>query len=578
MKDFEDRLRRELRHVPGSGAPGCPSFAPAHRAECVACAAAFADAGESDVPAGLARRIENLGPAVRRRPIGRPRSRPSWIPWAAAAAAAVLIFILIPKGDKPQKPRPPKQTPEVVVDEKPEPPPPDFAKPEDFEMPKEPEVVEQPKQPEAVETPEEPEVVEVPKDPETPKEPEVVEKPKDPVATEVAPKEPEAPAFEVVQLASIRGVLRRGDEPLPDIAEVRHDEVLSSGARNRASFMLDGATVRVREGTRLRVEKRGGELRLRLEAGEVEVAGPVHVATEHAEASVVGTVFVVRLERKQTVLMVVEGKVRFHNARGEVEVEAGHVSVCSTSKPSKPKKFDPAPLLAWTRDPQITDTTDVTPLIDSVPTGVPGCVVSNPYSVRERQACDIGRRVAEELGWGIVAGYHYRNDQTRIWRNIDRPTEKRYDADGNRGNSEQTKEAAETYEAWRRNLAVAAGKRQADFIVTLRNHSEPIRVIEMATLGIDGRQARQMKATYDRLLDELGVDVRYELRIDQLDAQYEYEGATRTFTFTESDAKTSGFLDGRDTRRAAVLFFPSSRMLGPEDEARYARIVAELVR
>lgn len=553
MIDFEENLRRGLPAAPCAA----PSFAADHRAECAECAAAFVDVGETEMPAGLARRIENLGPVARRRPMARPRLRPNWIPWAVAAAAAVLVFILIPKGEKTQKP-PPKKAPEIVEQPVEEPREPDIVKPKDFEP-----------------TPKEPEIVEKPDVVETPKEPEVVERPKDPVETEVTPKEPEPAAeIEVALLVDVRGVLRRGGEPLEGAVEVRPDDVLTSGARNRASFTLDGATVLVREGSRLRVEKG----RLRLEAGEVQVMGPVCVATEHAEASVVGTVFAVRHSVKETILMVTEGRVRFHNARGEVEVPAGHVSVCSTSKPSKPKKFDLAPELIWTLDPQIAGGADRTPFIDHVPTGVPGGVVSNPYSVRERQACDIGRRVAEELGWGIVAGYHHRDDEARIWRNIDRPTEKRYDADGTRGAAEQTKEAAATYEEWRAHLAAAAGKRQADFVVTLRNHSEPIRVIEMATLGIDSRLARQMKATYEKLVAELDVGVRYELRIDQLDAQYEYEGATRKFTFTESDAKTAGFLDGRDTRRAAVLFFPSTVMMGPTDEQKYATIVAELVR
>jgi hypothetical protein len=325
-----------------------------------------------------------------------------------------------------------------------------------------------------------------------------------------------------VRLSEVRGTLHIAGEAVVADREVRPDEPIATPERARAAARADERhEIFLREATSARIARRQDALVLSLETGEVFVrvppgAGAFRVSTPHADAVVHGTAFSVR----------------------------------------------PAAATLYR-----------------------GLVLSAPYADRETGAAQIARHAADELGAALVLGYRYRNQSDRRWMAIDRGTEAVYDAQGNRGPYQPTPEAQRVYRERLDFVCRAAGvaRGPAPMIVSFRNHSEtvggaPLRVIEVSANGVPAQVLVLMREGYRRLLDELAPSERFEMRFDALDPTYEYAGSTRTFMFTESDAKQHGYMEPQNARRAVCFFFPTSSLLSEEDARVYGRICSELIR
>lgn len=527
------------------------------------------------------RRVKTLGPSTgssARLPVVRvPRraARPEpkrivWFPYALAAAAALLVVLLWGKSEppKPRKPEAaPVATPPTILPEKIKQPDvakaPEPKKPDPVIEPKKPE----PKQPDVVKTPE-------PKKPD-PEKPPIVEKPGP--STVVEPKKPEPEPVRLAMLTEVRGVAAP--------AEAKSTDVIETDRRQRAGFTIDGtAKVTMRESTRVRIESKKDALIVTLEAGElvssVEKSDRAFwVSTDDATAVVKGTVFSVINDGRSTLLVVREGEVEFGNKVGAVLVKAGYASKAEKGKkPATPKAL--ALDLAWTQTPEL-GAEPAGPWIDFVkagPKAQPGVVVSTPYADHEVQAGRIGRRAAEVLDGGLVIGYAYRNRDKRIWFNIDRTTQGLFNDKGELSPATETAEAKKVFEKWAAAMRSAlGGAKEAQLIVTVRDHSETRDAIEVATNVIDRRRLEEARALYEKRLRELAVSVKLPMRIDALDSpEYEYDGAKVKFKFTESDAKTLGYMQPQFSKRAITLFFPSRGGLTRDDERLYGEILAEV--
>lgn len=119
-----------------------------------------------------------------------------------------------------------------------------------------------------------------------------------------------------------------------------------------------GTKVRAPDGTQLTLDERTAVVlrsnRVTLEEGRVFASVTPQkrdfvIATDGAETRVLGTQFAVeRRESGSTLVTVLEGAVRVHNAAGEQEVPAGNFTVARAGlKPFAPEAIDAEALLGW---------------------------------------------------------------------------------------------------------------------------------------------------------------------------------------------------------------------------------------
>jgi hypothetical protein len=519
----------------------------------------------------------------------RPAGPPAFV-WGIAAALffAVVILLAVPKGTVTESP---------VVKDRPAP-----VKRETAEVPKETPgpVVEVPKkvEPKPVVAPPKPEapkpVVEAPKP--------VVAPPKkeEPKPVVEAPKPAPKSAVEVaryvpVVLSQVRGELRRGAEKLASGARVDRGDDLVTDRRHVGAFAVEGYSGSLALGSTVRLEQReGGETRVTLSAGSAffEVAKreqPFVVAGPHAEAVVVGTAFQVSVAEKATALFVLEGAVKFKNAKGEVLVKAGQRSVArANERPSTPARYDVEGETAWRKRPDLAlGEVKKEPWIEQVPGAkMPGLVVAAPYASGETAGGRLAVATAELLDAGLVLGHHHRDRVARIWLNIDRGTEGVVGADGSLpalgSPTERAKKVTQEYLGHLRAAAGVGPRDAVPMVVNLRMHSDQqggaeLEVCEVAWTGWQQRTIGQAKALYAQLLEKHKPGYRLEMRFEGIDATYDHKGVKRTFKFTESDAEADGYMAPRHAQRAIAFFFNLSMGRLPASDAEaYARILAEL--
>jgi hypothetical protein len=471
----------------------------------------------------------------------------------------------LPKPDP--RPEPPKPEPE----KKPEPPPEEIVKPVPKPEPK--------------------------PEPAPEKKPDPIVKP-DPIPEPKPEPEPPTKAedkYVATALTAVRGAATVGDRALT-AAELSKDDLVTTGRLAMAAFDVgDEYTVVLREETAVRVEKREtGAVRIVVEKGEAyfRVASRVHpyvVATALADVEVRGTAFSVVAEAKRTVVTVGEGLVHLKSPKGAADVKAGASFMADAlSKPRALAPVDVKAALAWTRRPDVAGDALPAPWMEHYATTkkMPGVVVSGPYSEWEVDSGRLARDVAARLESGLFLGHAHRDKKDRkIWVNIDRGTEGLVAADGSLGLAQTTERAKKFYEEYLVHVREAAGvgpKQPANFILTLRDHSETVGgqelgVCEVAWFGFNRTQIKQAKASLEALVAKHKPKTAIPFKFDELDEKYDYQGNAVAFKFTEGDAKTTGWMTTPVCRRGIAMFFPPMFGRDATDFEIYSRILSEWV-
>ncbi len=574
-----------------------------------------------EVPESLRRRVALLAEGRRMSASGRirhvtgafkivKRRKPAVLPWVAASAAAALLMILlvavgggsdpgptvkvkksdpakavVVREEKPNPaPLPPKEEPKVVretpplkVEAKPLPP---------MEVPKPVAKIEQPK----------------PSDPVPPREePKLVVKVEQPTFVEPKPA-PKPPArYLAISVTGVTGVVSRkaaaGIERLAKGAQLARGEEVFTDHRHVASFSADGGfAVTFEKGTSCQVEQQeGGETRVALQKGKafftVEKRPlPFVVSTPAADVIVVGTAFMVEMDEKSTALHVLEGSVRFQNARGEILVSAGHRSAARLgSKPAAPVKTDVGTEVAWTRRPDLVGDPRADIWIEHVQGGsrkYPGLVVAHPYYEGEPDSGRVARTLSETLDAGMILGHNHRNMGLKIWMNVDRGMECEVRDDGTRGPLQVTPRMKKFTEEYIDHMKAAAGlgsKQAVPMVVCLREQTYtakgggPLDVCEVACIGFPRRTIEQLKVLYGQLLDRHKPAYRMEMRFEGIDDRYLLRGIEQTFRFTESDAEADGYLATRHAQSGVTFFLTSDFGNEKTDFEIYNKILAEMV-
>ncbi len=591
--------RRSASPVVEEHLASCPKC----RDEAVDLAEALRAEPEGEVPDDLERRILAIVPRTRRQTgvVRFPPRRSPVLPWAVAAAAVLFVAVLLlalPKGQLTvpvtQRPAPPP-APERIVPEE----PPQVA-------------IEPPKvaPPNAPQTP--PKKVEAPTA-EAPKPPPRIEEPRKepprPAVADLPKKEEPKPVVEpktevkVAKLLPVRvlkvngAVARRGGAALAKGAELaRTDEVLTD-SRHQASFALEGGVaVTLEKGTAFRVERvEGGETRFTLLSGTAffrvdKQPQPFIVATSAAEAVVVGTAFQVETDPARTILHVLEGAIRFRNAKGEVAVGVGQRSVVrGTEKPSAPVRLDVASVVSWVRRPDLAGDPKAEPWMQHAAGAnrkLAGLVLAAPYADWETAGGFFAETVSESLDVGLVLGHGHRDRPGRIWMNIDRWTEQEYKADGTQAAVAQTDRSKKVTAEYLAHLRAAGGApagQPVPMVAVMRVHSElqagqPLEVCEVAWTGWNRQTMVQLKAFYEQLLDKHRPSSRLEMRFEGLDDTYPVGSAKRKFMFTEGDAESDGYMSPRHSQNAIAFFFPVSFSRRPlEAGDPMAKVLAEML-
>lgn len=539
---------------------------------------------------GLLPRIATRRPTVRVRPPRRPAY--GWVLAAAAVVLLAAVFLVIrgrERGEvKPEPPRsagaPKREEPREEKKEEERRDEPRRVEPKREEK-KEERITQDPRR-------EEPKKEEPKR--EEPRKEEVVKKEEKPPQDTTRVEETK---YRTVQIADIRGELHVRNERAAGRAEVARRDEVATGPRWKAAFSMGSdARVWMREGTLLRMEQtEAGDVAVTIERGEAyfEVrkrTAAFVVKGPHADAIVVGTVFTVRAKKTDTTLLVVEGQVRFKNAKGEVTVEKDQKSVATTaSRPSTPVRTDVGAEVAWTTRGDIAKEPPRDPYIEFVAgtnPKLPGLVIVSPYSEWEVDSGRIARASSDVLECGLVLGHFHRDKKDRkIWLNIDRGTEGRVADDGSVGTAESTKRAREVYEEYLRNVRSAAGvHRQVPMIVHFRDHSEVVpgtgeelAVCEVAWTGFDRRTIKALKQLHEDLVKEHKPPYVLTLRFDELDEQYEFSNQKIKFKFTEGDAKSSGYMAAHVSKKSIAFFFNPSFGNRFEDFSVYAKIFAKMI-
>jgi hypothetical protein len=375
-------------------------------------------------------------------------------------------------------------------------------------------------------------------------------------------------------------------------------DTLQSPTRAKSSFVLnDRYRVALKPNSVVRFEGQSGAVRAVLERGAlcVEVpkgSAPFSVHTDHAEARVTGTLFSVALDGKSTVLTVLEGVVLFQNAHGRVDVKANERSVTQMGhRPGAVQPTEAAEVLGWARTPDVWDTPGWGPAVDVIAAGREsnnGIVVCAPYADKEPPSGPLARQVAEILDSGLVLGYGYRNRSPDrgplLWINLDRGSEVSPEAP-EKEPSRETPRSQAAFQRWMDSLRTSLGSARGPvpFLVTFRNHTELLKgmflsSVEVATQGLSKHEVRTLKSLYAKLLDEERPNVRLMLVCDQTDQPtYECSGRRIKFTDTEEDARKRGYLEPQHVRRALTFYFHLDGDLGPEDDLKYAKILARFI-
>jgi len=218
-----------------------------------------------------------------------------------------------------------------------------------------------------------------------------------------------------------------------------------------------------------------------------------------------------------------------------------------------------------------------------------GFVVAAPHEGFDEHTEPLARAVAEALGWGWVVARDFRATKERRWVDVNRPTQRVWEG-SKRGPARETEDARRVYEVYQRRLIAAAGDRAAPLtlLVELHGHARTIeredgertrlQSIELATAGFTRGELRALKARYERLVRELPPEDRVPLAVEQLDREYEVDGVQVRYYFRASGAKQNGSLRPAAAQRALHFELPQKVRFSEERRARYAALLAELLR
>lgn len=311
--------------------------------------------------------------------------------------------------------------------------------------------------------------------------------------------------------------------------------------------------------------------RIRLEQGraffDVKKKGMNFVVeTQAANAVVTGTRFVVNVDGKLTSLLVVEGTVRFENAKGKVLVKANQTSRAELGyAPTQPQPaLDSGVAVGWAektgRDP------GQEPYIERFVGGSGRqLAIGVPHCGWEFTAQDLGVAVSKEMDSGLVLAWGYLNKKgpNKLWVNVDKPTEGDVDDKGNVGVARETRRARDVFEEYMRGAYESVGLRGGPMhlFVGFRNHyekvgDEELKVIQVATYGISPQQISEMKALWAEFLKMNKLEDGYQLAFDVTDRTIKYKGQSIDFKFFDTAAKSSGCLNPRYVRHGMLFYVP----------------------
>ena len=206
---------------------------------------------------------------------------------------------------------------------------------------------------------------------------------------------------------------------------------------------------------------------------------------------------------------------------------------------------------------------------DSIPsrTGRRGIVIGAPHGTYDEYTAEIVRRLALRTGLAAVIARGFTPTEAGGWRiNVNRPTEKTFLAPEFEA---YTARSREVYDRFKKMVLDAAGgdlRVYFDVHQYGRDHT-----IQVATLGVDTEEARNIKQSYqairDRLLKENPGVARVELLIEPLDA----------LEVGAWPAKHSGLLSV--ARKSFHIELPLySALTSEESRGLYTRVVAELIK
>lgn len=370
-------------------------------------------------------------------------------------------------------------------------------------------------------------------------------------------------------------VSRKGGEPAvaSGFVTLSPSDVISMQRRTRARLASgEDYEVVLDQDARLSFVTNAEGSRVRLQEGRVffhvkKKGTNFVVETQAANAVVTGTKFVVDVDGKRTSLLVVEGTVRFENAKGRVLVRANQTSRAETGyAPTPPQTvLDGGVVVGWAektgKDP------GQEPYIERFVGGRGRpLAVGVPHCGWEFAAQELGVAVAKELDSGLVLAWGYLNKKgpNKLWVNVDKPTEGDVDDAGNVGAARETPRARQVFEEYMRSAYESVGLRAGPihFFVGFRSHyekvgNEELKVIQVATYGISAQQISEMKALWAEFLKMNRIEDGYQLAFDLTDRTIKYKGQTVEFKFADTAAKSSGCLNPRHVRHGMLFYVPT---------------------
>lgn len=567
-------------------------------------------------------------PAIPRRLRQRARRQRvslGWLPYAAAAALvlfAFLVVLVLEKDEPAPQTAPPDQAAERTRAER-ERPEPELARGEEPVPPDRPDEGQQDREPdeslaqgedeEGAQPPEEPEPLDATdlaqREEETPPPPEEA-LPEELVREEEVPGPAESDTAEMehlgetLLLTQVRGEAWRiskgvsGEGRLYPGARLESSDIVYTWPYARAYLQVEGAgTVAMNANTRLQLAREGADFQASIAMGqaffdlEPREEGTFEVLAAGVRIEVLFTQFEVTVGDEEVTCSVHRGKVRLYSGEGERELRRGsYVSVVPGEKPRRARRFRRGEGTLWW-EAAGWEAASAEPLLE-VYAGKSRCrgmVAAAPHDSREPLTTILARRMARECGIGLLVGHGTRDKGKRTWVNLDRPTERLFrEGESEPGRAQSTRRAREWFEKYREGVAEASGASRlpVELIICVRSHADMVtdeegervcrEVLEVSTKGFSPKELRAFRSRYEELLGEVAPIRQLPMMIDALDPRYEALGRTWTFKFTESDAKSNGFMSANTARRALSFFFPSF-VITEEDMAAYSHILAELI-
>lgn len=216
-----------------------------------------------------------------------------------------------------------------------------------------------------------------------------------------------------------------------------------------------------------------------------------------------------------------------------------------------------------------------------------GCVVAAPHEGFDDHTAPMAKAIGEALKTGWVVAKNYRKTGERRWFDVNRPTQRFWDASGRRSRPRVTDEGKRVYAKYQKHVDLASGETPLRLLVEIHGHNRKatiegrrtrLRVIELATRGFSEDELKALKKRFERLVNKLDKEDRVQLAVEQLDPEFSYRGVTVPFYFGASGSKRAGSLSEARTKRALHFECPQHVRFDPERRARYTKLFIELLR